>query len=445
MTEKEFDYLHNFEVKSSQFYGLPKIHKSKIITEKCKNADSSYVEVSNVNDLKLRPFIAGPSCLTHRLSNLLDILLRPYTEHVKSNLRDTTDFLNNLPDNVQPDTILASFDIEALYSNIPHDLGIEAVQYWLEKYPENKKNRFSNNFILEAIKFILENNTFCFNNNFYRQVKGTAMGTKFAPVYATLTIRYLEIKLYKKVTEVFGNEFGQNFQTNWKRFLDDCFVPWTKSVHELERLHSILNNLHTDIKFTLQYSNTEQSFLDVLVKSLNGKIETDIYYKDTDSKQYLLFQSCHPRHTKINIPYNLACRLKTIVSEDNVLRKRMQELESFLVKQNYPVQIVDNGIQKAMSLDRNALRTVATKNRENVVPYVSTFNPRDPEMFKVIKENMPILHEDETMRNILSKYKIIKSKRQPYNLKRIFTKAKFSSNDTCEVQKCNRPNCGPRR
>ena len=104
------------------------------------------------------------------------------------------------------------------------------------------------------------------------------MGTKFAPVYATLTIGYLEIKLYKKVTEVFGNEFGQNFQTNWKRFLDDCFVPWTKSVHELERLHSILNNLHTDIKFTLQYSNTEQSFLDVLVKNLNGKIETDIYF-----------------------------------------------------------------------------------------------------------------------------------------------------------------------
>ena len=142
---------------------------------------------------------------------------------------------------------------------------------------------------------------------------------------------------------------------------DDCFVPWTKSVHELERLHSILNNLHTDIKFTLQYSYTEQSFLDVLVKNLNGKIETDIYYKDTDSKQYLLFQSCHPRHTKINIPYNLARRLKIIVSEENVLRKRMQELKSFLVKQNYPVQIVDNGIQKAMSLDRNVLRTVATK------------------------------------------------------------------------------------
>ena len=163
LTEKELDYLQNFEVKSSQFYGLPKIHKSKTISEKCKNANSSYVEVKDVNDLKLRPIVAGASCMTHRLSNLLDILLRPYTEHVKSNLRDTTDFLNNLPGEVAPHTILASFDIEALYSNIPHDLGLEAVKYWLEKYPEIKKHRFSNNFILEAIKLILENNTFCFN------------------------------------------------------------------------------------------------------------------------------------------------------------------------------------------------------------------------------------------------------------------------------------------
>jgi hypothetical protein len=39
-------------------------------------------------------------------------------------------------------------------------------------------------------------------------------------------------------------------------------------------------------------------FLDVLVKLNGDQIETDIYYKPTDSKQYLLFNSCHPKHTK---------------------------------------------------------------------------------------------------------------------------------------------------
>ena len=46
------------------------------------------------------------------------------------------------------------------------------------------------------------------------------------------------------------------------------------------------------------------------------------------------------------------------------------------------------------------------------------------------------------MRNFLSKHKILKSKRQPFNLKRLFTKAKLTSNDTYEVKKCNTPNCG---
>ena len=115
-----------------QFYGLPKIHKRKTINEKCKYTDSSYVEVRDVTNLKLCPVVAGPSCLTHRLSNVLDILVRPFKKHVKSNLRDTNDFINNLKERVQQNTLLATFDIQfgALYSNMPHELGMEAVRYW---------------------------------------------------------------------------------------------------------------------------------------------------------------------------------------------------------------------------------------------------------------------------------------------------------------------------
>ena len=443
MTEKEFDYLLNFEVKTSNFYGLPKVHKSKQINEKCKSANSGYVEITDkISDLKLRPIVAGPSCHTHRLSNLIDILLRPYMEHVTSYLRDTTDFLNNLPDTIPKDTILTSFDIEALYSNIPHKLGLEAIKYWIEKYPNTLNSRFSKEFILDGIKFILENNIFCFNDTFYRQEKGTAMGTKFAPVYATLTIGYLEEKLYTIIETNYDTKFQRYLKKYWKRFLDDCFVPWTKSEEELIKFHSVLNNLHNDIRFTLEYDQNEQPFLDVMVRNKGGKIETDIFYKETDSKQYLLFSSCHPRHTKINIPYNLARRLKTIISEENVLINRMTELKSFLLKQNYPESLIDGGIAKAMNLDKNTLRTIKNKTDDKVIPYVSTHNPKNPEIYKVIQFNLPILKEDPRMNDILSNFKIIKSKRQPNNLKRLLTKAKFSNCDHHEVKRCHRPNCG---
>ena len=58
MTEKEKDYLQNFEAKTSNFYGLPKVHKSKQINEKCKLAQSYYVEITeDILDLKLRPIV----------------------------------------------------------------------------------------------------------------------------------------------------------------------------------------------------------------------------------------------------------------------------------------------------------------------------------------------------------------------------------------------------
>ena len=42
-------------------------------------------------------------------------------------------------------------------------------------------------------------------------------------------------------------------------------------------------------------------FLDVLVYKEGRKLHTDIFYK-TDTHQYLNFNSCHPKHTKQNIP-----------------------------------------------------------------------------------------------------------------------------------------------
>ena len=120
----------------------------------------------------------------------------------------------------------------------------------------------------------------------------------------------------------------------------------------------------------------------------------------------------------------------------------MQDLKSFLIKHKYPEQIIDHGVGKVMSLNNNKLRSVKIRAEENIISYLSTHNPRDPEMFRVIVDNVQILNEDDKMRDILSRYKMIKSKRQPYNPKRLLSKAKFTANDKHEVRKCNRPNCG---
>jgi hypothetical protein len=139
-------------------------------------------------------------------------------------LRDTTDFLKQIPKTETSDTLLVSFDVESLHSNICTSLGIEAVYYWLDKYFDEMPQRFSKEFIIESLVVILDNNTFQFNNEFYRQIKGSAMGTKVAPTYATLTIGYLEQKLYNQVKDQFELKFSVQFQSLWKRFLDGFFI-----------------------------------------------------------------------------------------------------------------------------------------------------------------------------------------------------------------------------
>ena len=64
-----------------------------------------------------------------------------------------------------------------------------------------------------------------------------------------------------------------------------------------------------------------------MVKKTGSSIDTDIYFKSTDSQQYLIFDSCHPKHIKLSIPYSLTRRLRMIISSDEKVQKRMLELK----------------------------------------------------------------------------------------------------------------------
>ena len=92
LTKKEYDYLTNFEPKTSIFYRLPKIHKNKEINEACATSTSNYIKLNPPNNLAFRHIIAGSTCETHRLSNFIDILLQPYTKYIKSYIKDTKAF-----------------------------------------------------------------------------------------------------------------------------------------------------------------------------------------------------------------------------------------------------------------------------------------------------------------------------------------------------------------
>ena len=134
-------------------------------------------------------------CPTRHLSNLVDILLKTFLIHIKNYIKDNLDFLAKCFRENEWDTILTTFDVVGLCSNISHKYGLEVIEYWLDKFPKSLHPRFSKGFALESVIFILENNSLNFDNEYFNQIKGTAMGTIFATTYANL-IRYFLSSLY---------------------------------------------------------------------------------------------------------------------------------------------------------------------------------------------------------------------------------------------------------
>ena len=142
----------------------------------------------------MRPSVASPLSPTRWLNNFIDLTLTLLCQQDPSYIRD------DFPQQIDEHTLLVSFNVVSLYTDISHDLVLMAIEYWLDNYGTFSARKFSKQFILEAISLVLKNNTFQFDymHKFFKQIQGTAMETKMAPTHATLVIGYLEKQLYSK-------------------------------------------------------------------------------------------------------------------------------------------------------------------------------------------------------------------------------------------------------
>ena len=108
-------------------------------------------------DLKGRPIAGGSNFPTQGISGLLEKILTQYT-------KDDWDFIRKLPSHVDYPCVLASCDVVSLYTSIPHDLGLEALSYWIDKKWNLIPEHFTKAFMLEAASFVLSNNNFQFDS-----------------------------------------------------------------------------------------------------------------------------------------------------------------------------------------------------------------------------------------------------------------------------------------
>ncbi|XP_071155741.1 uncharacterized protein [Mytilus edulis] len=322
--EDTFKYLKPEKSKPGRFYLLPKIHK-----------------VNNPG----RPIVSANDHPTEKISEFIDFHLRPHVENLPSYIQDTTHYLKKMEslNPLPPETILVSLDVTSLYTNIPHDDGIEACrEVW------NSRNTLHppTECLIQLLTLVLKCNNFVFNGEHFLQVNGTAMGTKMAPSYANIFMGKLEQRILNA---------SLHQPLSWFRFIDDIDMKWDNTEQELNLFIHHANNAHPSIKFTYEISDSKITFLDTTTQLRDGNILTDLYCKPTDKHQYLSPLSCHPKHCTKSIPYSQAIRIKRICSTNDIAKKRLQELRGHLKHRGYKRKDIDKGFSRANNISRDEL------------------------------------------------------------------------------------------
>ena len=88
------------------------------------------------------------------------------------------------------------------------------------------------------------------------QKPGSAMGTKFAPLYAIIFMAAIEEEISESLIEKF---------CLWWRYIDDIFMIWYHGKNERKQFIEKLNKFHPTIKFTCDYPRERFHFLGVQV------------------------------------------------------------------------------------------------------------------------------------------------------------------------------------
>ena len=79
------------------------------------------------------------------------------------------------------------------------------------------KKQISSETLIELAEIVLKNNFFELDQKTFKQLRGTAIGTKFAPPYAISFMADLEQKIL--------NAFEEKPMISW-RYIDDIFFIW---------------------------------------------------------------------------------------------------------------------------------------------------------------------------------------------------------------------------
>lgn len=376
LNDNEKKFLLPSQCSTPHFYHLPKVHKS-------------------LADPPGRPIVASTNSFIYGLSVYIDRFLQPFVCQLPSYIRDSNQVLEALRSyRWESHYLWASLDVSSLYTSIPHEVGLEALQYFLSRSYETNSDQAT--FIVEGTNFCLRHNYFTFLEEFYLQLKGTAMGANFAPGYANLTMGYWEDKYIWA-----DNPFARHI-VFYGRYIDDIILIWEGSVDVFSSFVTHCNANALGLSFTHVIDSHELVFLDLVLSHEGDRIISKNHIKPTSGNSYLHYKSCHHPAWKRNIPAGQFNRLRR-----NCTKKEDYLLQgSLLVKRfeekGYPQSIINEAFDRyEVPISNKDTSSSSTNINSTSVRFVTTYNDKYKKVVSIIKKHFNILKLDQRLAPVL--------------------------------------------
>ena len=231
-------------------YGQPKIHK---------------------DGYPLRPIISAIGSYNYELSKYLANLIKNnIKEKPTPYIKDSFDLVKCIKIRHNNDQIMCSFDVDALYTNVPVNEAINITINNLEKEKSLKNTPFDKRQMKKLLELAVCNVPFRFREKHYIQCDGVAMGSPLGPILADIFMSNLEKKL---------NKFSSNKPLIWYRYVDDILCIFNTE-QNINNVLTSINRWHKNIKFTIEKEKEKKiNFLDVLIirNEKTKEYDTTIY------------------------------------------------------------------------------------------------------------------------------------------------------------------------
>ena len=176
-----------------------------------------------------------------------------------------------------------------------------------------------------------------------------------------------------------------------------------------------------EIKLTTEVAGKNGfEFLDLKLEIVEGLIRV------TNSFSYTSPDIQYPKSNICNITKGIILRLRRICDDDETYDKRSTEYQNYLIARERKSSVV----KQQFSEVRKKTRTEATQNRKEKVTdikFITTYNQALPNINKIIKSNLFILHTDQKMKKIFPPNTMKTLYRREKNIKEILSSSLFPS------------------